>query len=383
MLDEREKVKAKVKQEVKVKYNYLGDQFANFDEYLPDLRELVASGEFTLGPYVDKFEKKFAKYIGVKHVISVNNGTDALILSLKAVGVKPGDEVITVANTFVATAGAIVAAGAKPVFVDCDERFSIAVDKIEAAITSKTKAIIPVHWAGCPADIEGVMKIANRHGIPVVEDACPAVGAQVNGKFAGSFGKVNAFSMHPLKPLNVMGDGGMIATNDDKIWEWLLLYRNHGLKDRDHVELWGVNARLQPFQAVVATRLLDKMEHLIQLRNQFARQLDAGLASLSKFVTVPHRPANMREVYQLYLITVKNRDELVQYLIEQGVEAKIHYPIPLHLQQAAAQFGYKSGDFPVAEQQAKTIVTLPNHQHLTTDQVDYMIDRIHTFYKKG
>src|SRR3990167_292862 len=296
---------------MRVHYNYLGDQFASFNEYLPDLQALVASGEFTLGPYVDKFEKKFADYIGVKHVISTNNGTDALILSLKALNVKPGDEVITVANTFIATAGAIVAVGAKPVFVDCDNRFSIAVNQIENAITPKTKAIIPVHWAGCPADICGVLSIANKHNIPVIEDACPAVGAQVNGQFVGSFGKVNAFSMHPLKPLNVMGDGGMITTNDDNIANWLKLYRNHGLADRDHVELWGVNARLQPFQAVVGTKLLDKMEALIALRNQFARQLDEGLAGLSDCVKIPRRPTDMREVYQLYLITAQRRDELV------------------------------------------------------------------------
>ncbi len=371
------------KQKMKVHYNYLGDQFANFDEYLPELRELVASGEFTLGPYVNKFEKKFADYIGVKHVISMNNGTDALILALKAAGVKPGDEVITVANTFVATAGAIVATGAKPVFVDCDDRFSIAINQIEAAITAKTKAIIPVHWAGCPADIHGVLAIANKHGIPVVEDACPAVGATVDNQFVGSFGKVNAFSMHPLKPLNVMGDGGMITTNDDDIANWLTLYRNHGLATRDHVELWGVNARLQPFQAVIGAKLLDKMEHLIAMRNQFARQLDQGLATIPEYVTIPRRPDNMREVYQLYLITVKNRNKLVSYLYEAGIDAKIHYPIPLHLQKAAQQFGYKQGDFPVAEQQADTILTLPNHQYLTSDQIDYMIDCIHAFYKEA
>ncbi|EKD73298.1 MAG: hypothetical protein ACD_45C00367G0002 [uncultured bacterium] len=367
---------------MRVHYNYLGDQFASFNEYLPDLQALVASGEFTLGPYVDKFEKKFADYIGVKHVISTNNGTDALILSLKAVNTKPGDEVITVANTFIATAGAIVAVGAKPVFVDCDNRFSIAVNQIENAITPKTKAIIPVHWAGCPADICGVLSIANKHNIPVIEDACPAVGAQVNGQFVGSFGKVNAFSMHPLKPLNVMGDGGMIATNDDEIANWLKLYRNHGLSDRNHVTLWGVNARLQPFQAVIGTKLIDQMESLIQIRNQFARQLDKGLADLPQFVSIPERPAEMREVYQLYLITVKKRNELVVYLNQVGIEAKIHYPIPLHLQNAATQFGYKKGDFPIAEQQANDILTLPNHQYLTSAHIDYMIDQIHTFYKR-
>src|SRR3989338_6217900 len=165
-----------------VKYSYLDQQFAQVDEYFEDLRKLVASGEFTLGPYVENFEKKFARYIGVKHVISTNTGTDALILALKASGVKPGDEVITVANTFVATVGAIVASGAKPVFVDSDDRYQIDAKKIAGAITPRTRAVIPVHWAGCPCEIEAIVALANKHRLAVVEDACPAVGAKVNGK---------------------------------------------------------------------------------------------------------------------------------------------------------------------------------------------------------
>ncbi|MDZ4677704.1 MAG: DegT/DnrJ/EryC1/StrS family aminotransferase [Oligoflexia bacterium] len=365
-----------------VKYNYLDKQFGDFEEYLPDLRELVASGEFTLGPYVDRFEKKFAKYIGVKHVIAVNNGTDALILSLKAVGVKAGDEVITVANTFYATAGAIVAVGARPVFVDSDDRHLIDVKKIEAAITSKTKAILPVHWAGCPAEMDAVMKIADQHGIPVIEDACPATGAKIGNKMCGSFGKVNAFSMHPLKPLNVMGDGGMIVTNDDKCNEWLRVYRNHGMVDRDHIDMWGINARLQPFQAVIGYKLLDKMESVIGERNRVARQLDKGLADLPDFVRVPRRPEGMREAYQLYLVRVKRRDELLKFLIDNKIEAKVHYPLPLHLQKPARALGYKEGDFPVAEQEAKEIITLPAHQYITPEQGDFIIERIHAFYKK-
>jgi aminotransferase EvaB len=365
---------------MQVKYSYLPEQFSDFESMIPELREFVASGEFTLGPYVDKFEKKFANYIGVKHVISTNNGTDALILSLKAVGVKPGDEVITVANTFVATAGAIVACGAIPVFVDCDARYSIDVSKIEAAITSKTKAILPVHWAGAPADMDEILKIADRHKLSVVEDACPSVGASINGKSVGTFGHVNAFSMHPLKPLNVWGDGGMVVTNDDTYADWLRLYRNHGLKDRDHVEIWGVNNRLQPFQAIVGCRVLDTMSTIIDVRNSHARRLDSGLKDLKDFVTVPERPSHMREVYQLYLCTVKKRDALLKFLIDAGIEAKIHYPIPLHLQNASKLFGYKKGDFPVAEKQAGEIITLPSHQHLTSEQIDFIINRIHAFY---
>ncbi len=366
---------------MRVKYAYLDQQFAGVDPYFEDLRRLVASGEFTLGPYVYAFEKKFARYIGVKHAIGTNTGTDALILSLKAVGVKPGDEVITVPNTFIATVGAIVAAGARPVFVDCDERYQIDVNKVEAAVTSRTRAILPVHWGGCPCEIENIVKIADRYGLPVVEDACPAVGAKVNGRFVGTFGKVNAFSMHPLKPLNVWGDGGIIVTDDDEAAAFLRLYHNHGLSDRDRVEIWGVNNRLQPIQAVVAGRLLDAIEDSLERRVRNARLLDAGLKDLSEFVSVPYRPPGNREVYQIYIASVSRRDELLSYLVTKEIEAKIHYPIPIHLQPAAASLGYRRGDFPMCERQASEIITIPAHQHVTLSQVEYMLDTIREFYK--
>lgn len=365
---------------MQVKYSYLDQQFAEVESYFEDLRRLVKSGEFTLGPFVEEFERKFARYIGVKHAIGTNTGTDALILALKAVGVKPGDEVITVPNSFIATAGAVVAAGARPVFVDCDERYQIDVSKIESAISTKTRAILPVHWAGCPSDIEAILAIAARHGIPVVEDACPAVGAKVNGRSVGTFGKVNAFSMHPLKPLNVWGDGGIVVTDDDEAAAYLRLYRNHGLADRDHVELWGVNNRLQPVQAVVASRLLDGIEDVVEARIRNARRLDSELSDLKGFVYVPPRPPQYREVYQLYLVSVDRRDELLAYLISRGIDVKIHYPIPLHLQVVARGLGYRCGDFPVCEQQAKEIITIPAHQHVTAGQIDYIVDQIHSFY---
>lgn len=365
---------------MRIKYSYLDQQFAEAKLYFEDLRKLVSTGEFTLGPFVEAFEKKFAAYIGVKHAIGTNTGTGALILSLKAVGVRPGSEVITVANTFIATVGAIVAAGARPVFVDCDERYQIDATKIEAAISPSTAAILPVHWAGCPPEMDKILEISNRHGIPVVEDACPAVGAKIKGRFAGTFGKVNAFSMHPLKPLNVWGDGGIIVTDDDKAAEFLRLYRNHGLVDRDHVEIWGVNDRLQPFQAVVGSRVLDTVEGLVEARIRNARLLDVGLKGLEPCIRPPRRPTGYREVYQLYLVTASRRDELVKFLISRGVEAKVHYPIPIHLQNAARDLGYKRGDFPVCERQAEEIVTLPAHQHITADQIDYMISVIHEFY---
>lgn len=364
-----------------VKYSYLEQQFAEVDDHFADLRKLVASGEFTLGPFVEEFEKKFAAYIGVKHAIGTNTGTGALTLALKAAGVKPGSEVITVANTFIATVGAIVAAGARPVFVDCDERYQIDVNKIEAAITPETTAILPVHWAGCPPELEKILEIANRHAIPVVEDACPAVGAKIDGKFAGTFGKVNAFSMHPLKPLNVWGDGGIVVTNDDKLAEFLRLYRNHGLVDRDHVEIWGVNERLQPFQAVVGARVLDTVEGLVEARIRNAKLFDAGLKGLESFIRPPSRPVGYREVYQLYLVTAVRRNELLAFLISRGIEAKVHYPIPIHLQNAARNLGYKRGDFPVCERQSDEIITLPAHQHITEEEIAYTIEKIRDFYQ--
>lgn len=367
---------------MQVKYNYLDQQFGEVEAYFQDLRELVATGEFTLGPFVEAFEKKFAAYIGVKHAIGTNTGTGALIQSLKAVGVKPGDEVITVANTFIATVGAIVAAGAKPVFVDCDDRYQIDANLIEAAITASTKAILPVHWGGCSPDMDAVMAVANKHGIPVVEDACPSVGATVNGRKAGTFGKVNAFSMHPLKPLNVWGDGGIIVTDDDEAAKFLRLYRNHGMVDRDHIEIWGINDRLQPFQAVVGSRVLDTVEGLVQLRVRNAKLLDAGLKGLEAHIRPPARPAGNREAYQLYLATAERRDELVKFLIDRGVEAKIHYPIPIHLQNCARDLGYKKGDFPVCEKQADEIVTLPAHQHISEEQIAYTVSVIREFYSQ-
>jgi len=365
---------------MRVNYAYLHQQF-QFDDYADELRELVASGEFTLGPYVDRFESRFADYIGVKHVIAVNTGTEALILCLKALGIGAGDEVITVPNTFYATVGAIVAVGAKPVFVDVDDRMQMDPALIGSAVSPSTKAIIPVHWGGCPPDMDEILAVADAQGIPIVEDACPAVGAKIGERFAGSYGRVNAFSMHPLKPLNVMGDGGMVATDDDALASWLRQYRNHGMVDRDHIAFWGVNARLQPFQAVVGVRQLDQMEDNIAARNHCATILDLGLGDLNGHVTTMRRAEGAREAFQLYQVLATRRDELVAYLSAHEIEAKIHYPIPLHLQEAAKGLGYSRGDFPVAERQADMVVTIPAHQYITREQIDYTIGQVHEFYR--
>ncbi len=367
---------------MRVPYSYLDQQFADAGAYFDDLRELVRSGEFTLGPYVEAFEKKFAARLGVKHAIGTNTGTDALILALKAVGVRPGDEVITVPNTFVATVGAIVAAGAKPLFVDCDDRYQMDATRLKATITRKTRAIVPVHWTGASPDLPAILDVARQHDIPVVEDACPAFGAAINGKPAGTFGRVSAFSMHPLKPLNVWGDGGVVVTSDDRAATFLRLYRNHGLKDRDHVEFWGVNNRLQPVQAVVGSRLLDRVDEDTAARIQTARLFDEGLRELGEWVRLPRRPTGYREVYQLYVIRAARRDELMAHLAERDIEARVHYPVPLHLQKAALTLGYRKGDFPECEAQAREILTLPCHQFVTREQAEYVVQTIREFYQR-
>ncbi len=364
-----------------VPFNYLNYQFKNKKKYFAEWSKLIDTSEFTLGPFIEKFEKKFSKYIGIKHCISTNNGTDALILSLKSLGIKKGDEVITVCNSFYATAGAIEACGAKIVFVDSDERYQMDVEKMKNAITKKTKAIIPVHWAGASPNMFKIMKIAKKHNVHVVEDACMGIGAKLHNKNPGSFGNVNAFSMHPLKSLNVMGDGGMIGTNNDKIAKWLRQYRNHGMINRDYLSIWGVNVRMQPLQAVVANIQLDEVDKIIKKRIKNAKFLDKELSKI-KFISIPERKKGYRETFALYMANFENRDELKKYLIKNKIEVKIHYPVPLHLQKPAKLGGYKKGNFPIAEYQSKKLLTLPVHQYLNKSQLKFMIKKIKEFYSK-
>ena len=365
---------------MKVPYNYLPMQFSDVEEIIADWKKLIQLTDFTLGSFVEKFEEEFAEFIGCKHVISTNTGTDALILALKAIGVGPGDEVISVPITFYATIGAIVAVGARPVFVDIDDRYQIDINNISKTITSQTKAILPVHWGGTSPDMPEIMKIAEDFGLKVVEDACMAPGGDIKGKHPGTFGHANAWSMHPLKPLNVMGDGGMVSTNDDALAEWMRMYRNHGMIDRDHNAIWGVNMRLQPLQAVVASHVLKTVPETVEIRNRNAHILDEGLKELADYMKVPPRPAGYRETFSLYMARFKKREALMKYLIDKEIEAKVHYPVPLHLQKAAEHLGYKRGDFPVAETYSKEIMTLPVHQYITKDQIDYTLNAVKAFY---
>lgn len=371
------------KQRMQVKFSYLDRQFANVDDYLADVRELVLSGDFTLGAPVTEFERRFAEFCQMPYAVGVNSGTDALILPMKMLGIGPGDEVITTTNTFIATVGAIAMTGATPVFVDNDEGYTIDVNLIEAAITPRTKAILPVHYTGNVADMPAIMKIAEKHNLLVIEDACQSITASRDGKYVGSWGQAAAFSLHPLKNLNVWGDSGIIVTRSQELYENLRLFRNHGLINRDEVAIFGHNSRLDSLQAVIGNRLIDQTEFITNTRIANAKRLDEAFADLAEFIHIPHRPANVKHVYHLYILRVENRDELLTYLQENGVEAKIHYPIPVHLQKAAAHLGYKKGDFPVAERDSQVSITLPAHQHLTSDEIDYMIECVRSFYLQG
>lgn len=363
----------------KVRYSYLPQQFAEIDEVLDELRRFVPTGDFTLGGPVAAFETRFAELIGVEHAIGVGSGTDALKLGLRAVDVGHGDEVITAANTFIATVGAIAETGARPVLVDCDDSFCIDAGQVEDAITGRTKAIMPVHLTGESADMPAIMDIARRHGLAVVEDACQSILSEIDGKRAGTWGDAAGFSLHPLKNLNVWGDGGVAVTNDSHVAERLRLLRNHGLKNRDEVQVLGYNSRLDSVQAIVGNWIVGDAAEITRRRIDNAAYYDAGLRDISE-IRIPPRRQNVRRVFHLYMVFAEHRDGLYEHCLERGVEAKVHYPVPLYRQEGLRHFGYRPGDFPVTDAHAASVISFPADQHLEREQQDYVIETVREFY---
>ncbi|HPJ71608.1 MAG TPA: DegT/DnrJ/EryC1/StrS family aminotransferase, partial [bacterium] len=313
--------------------------------------------------------------------VGVSSGTDALFLGLKALGIGPGDEVVTVPNTFLSTVAAIVTAGAVPVLVDVGDDYNLDPDLLAAAVGPRTKAIIPVHLTGRPARMKEIAEVAARHGIKILEDAAQAVDAAIDGVSTGALGDLGAFSLHPLKNLNVPGDGGVITLDDEKLRDRLLLLRNHGLKNRNESALFSFNSRLDTLKAAVADAMLKNVPEITSLRNRYAALYDEGFEDLSPFVTHPPRLPALREAFHTYVVQVERREELIEFLARRGVETKIHYPIPVHLMEASRDLGYRKGDFPVAEVQADRIVSLPVHQHLVPQQIEYVIESVRVFYR--
>ena len=372
----------KKNQKLKINHSYLVEQFADYTKIFKEIEKVVKKGDYTLGKEVNVCEKNFAKRTGAKYAISVGNGTDALLLTLKALGIGVGDEVITVPYTFVATVGSIVTAGATPVFVDIKKDYNIDENKIKSAITKKTKAIMPVHWAGRPCELDKIYSIAKKFKLHVVQDSAHVIGARFKKKHLVNFGDACTYSMHPLKNLNVWGDGGFIVTNKKPLAKKLYLIRNHGLKDRNNVEVFGFNSRLDTIQAAVANyKMKNKLDNITSKRIKNAKMLDKLLSKNKNVITIK-RLKYLKEVFHLYHINVKERDALQKYLIKNNIDAKVHYPIPVHLQKAAKYLKYKKGDFPVSEEMANTSLSLPVHEFIDLRHIKHMVNAINNFYSK-
>ena len=332
------------------------------------IHRVLESGWFVLGEELKKFEKEFASYLRVKHVIGVNSGSDALYLAVKALGIGKGDEVITVSHTFISTVDAIIRNGAKPVFVDIDpETYIIDVNQIENVITKRTKAIIPVHIYGHPADMDPIMEIAEKHGLYIIEDACQAHGAEYKGRKVGSMGDIGCFSFYPTKNLGAYGDAGAIVTNDDELAEKLKILRNYGSSKKYYHDFIGVNSRLDEIQAAVLRIKLRHLDEWNKKRRKIAKMYNKFLED-SRVIT-PIEKKWAKHVYHLYVIRHKDRDKLQQYLSENGIKTQIHYPVPVHLQKAYLDLGIRA-KLSVTERIRKEILSLPMFPHLTDTEIE-------------
>ena len=355
----------------KINHNYLSQQFKNYKTILNKIATVVRRNDFTLGKEVDKFENKIQKLLKSKYIVSVGSGTDALMLSLKALGIREGDEVITTPFTFYATIGAIVTCGAVPKFVDVKDDYNIDEKLIEQAITNKTKAIMPVHWAGRVCEMNKIKKISQKYKLPIVEDSCHAILGKYKDKLAGTFGAYGCFSMHPLKNLNVWGDGGFVICANNSLYKKMKLLRNHGLVDRDKNLIFGYNSRLDTIQAAVAIEALKKLKNITSRRINNSLLLDKIFLK-NKNIIVPNRKKYLKEVFHLYHIRFKQktiRDKILKDLIKNKIDAKIHYPTSMHLQPAAKIYGYKKGDFPVSENLSQTSISLPVHEFINKKDI--------------
>ena len=348
------------------------------------IKRVLDSGVFIGGEEVEKFEKEIAKFCGTKYTVGINSGTDALFLSLKALGIKQGDEVITTPFTFIATAEVIANLGAKPVFIDIDPKtFNIDPSKIEEVITKKTKAIIPVHLFGQMAEMGKIMRIAEKYKLYVIEDAAQAIGAEYKGKKAGSIGDIGCFSFFPAKNLGACGDGGMVITNNKKLADKIRLLRNHGSSKKEKYLnlILGTNSRLDAIQAAILRVKLKYLNRWNKERRDYARYYSQGLKGIGDVIT-PVIESNRSHIFHQYTIRTKFRDKFQKYLKEKGIPTKVYYPLPLHLQPALKYLGYKKGDFPQAEKATREVLNLPIYPEIPQKYQDFIIKKIKIFYDK-
>ena len=347
------------------------DLAAQFAAERPVLERLVISalseGQWVGGAQIEQLERKLAARLGTPHVVAVGSGTDALVLGMRALGIGPGDEVITPPNSFVASTAAIVMAGATPVFADVLPDQSIDPAAIARAITPRTRAIMPVHLTGRMCDMEAIGELARKHGLFVVEDAAQSFGSKLHGRASGTFGDIGCFSAHPLKNLNAAGDAGFVATPHAELAARLRRLRNNGLVDRNTVAEWGTVSRVDTVQAVILAHRLDALDDVIAARRKNAARYRALLDA--EHVFHPACTAEQFNSFHTFVVQVDRRDELQRHLADHGIGTSIHYPIPIHLQPAARALGYGLGSFPVVERQAHRILSLPIHQFLGDDDI--------------
>ena len=361
-----------------VPYTALGAQAASLrGQLLEAVGSVIDSGRYILGPEVAAFEHSFADLCGTRHALGLSNGTDALHLAFRALGIGPGDEVITAPNSFLASASTVALVGAMPVFADVREDMNIDPDRVESAITPRTRAIVPVHLTGRPARMPELVELARRRGVHLIEDAAQAVGARLGGRPVGSWGDAACFSLHPLKNLFAYGDAGMLTTDSDTLASYIKQARSHGLKNRDTCEFWSFNCRLDEVHAAMLRVQLRHLEAWTEERRRLAFRYNDRLR---EYVGVPDENADEYHVYQTYMIQAPQRDALQRHLVANGVEALVHYPTPIHLQPAARDLGYTERDFPVCLQVVRSILSLPLYPGLTDAQQDRVCELIASFY---
>jgi len=361
---------------MKIPINDLKRQYKAIEKEAKNkLSELLENQAFILGKDVEELEGGLSRYCGTKYAVGVNSGTDALIVALEAMGIKPGDEVITTPFTFIATAEAIVRAGAKPVFVDIDrETFNIDPMLIEEKITARTKAILPVHLYGLCADMDKVIEIAKRHNLKILEDLAQAIGSEYKGKRAGSMGDAGAISFYPGKNLGCFGDGGMLVTNDRGIHDRAKLIRNHGSDERYKHKLIGYNSRLDNIQAAILNIKLKHLDGWIEKRMEIARFFTKELKGLP--LSAPLVPDGYRHSFHLYVPKSDKAPEIVDRLNQAGIESRTYYPIPLHLQECFSYLGYKQGDLPVSEEMSRKVFAIPIYAELTRAEQAHIVGAI-------
>lgn len=365
---------------MKVLFNKLGEEYKkNKKKFEAKIDKVLKSGNFILGKEVENFEKEFARYIGVKYCVGVGNGLEALQLSLMALNIGPGDEVITTPLSAIASALCIKLVGAKPVFVDIGEYFHLDANKIERYITKKTKAILGVHLYGQPFDIEKILKICKKYNLFLIEDCAQAHGAEFKGKKVGSFGNVGCFSFYPTKNLGAFGDGGAVVTNDKKIYEYCKIARNYGQKSLYEHIILGLNSRLDEIQAGILRIKLKYLDFLNKKRRKIAQFYKNNLKDI-KEIKLPLERKNSYHIYHLFVIQAEQRDELREFLSKKGIPTLIHYPKPIHKQPTFKE--YNSLFLPNVEEVINKIVSLPIHPLLNEKEINYIIRSIKEFYKQ-